>query len=44
MVTLSSRRFLVVERRIEKDLTSRLIKPLTRLPAGGETRLSRVLI
>ena len=35
MGTLSSRRFLVVDRRTEKCLTSRLIKPLTRPPAGG---------
>ena len=35
MGKLSSRRFLVIGRRIEKDLTSRLINPLTRPPAGG---------
>ena len=35
MATPSSRRLLVVERRIEKDLTSRLLKPLTRPSAGG---------
>lgn len=44
MGTLSSGRYIVVERRIERDITSRMIKPITRPRRGGgdKARLARV--